>query len=132
MSDALETIGLISELVTWATLAPGLVLLLVAWLVRAAGVKWRSAEGVAFDDGVRSGVRWFDTEHGFLEAVLAPGETIPAASGSDVLVYYDSHDPTRWRTAEPPKRGEVPLLLGKILTAVGVLSLLVGFLVMIL
>jgi hypothetical protein len=132
MPDALETAGLISELVTWATLAPGLILLAAAWLVRVSGVRWRSAEGVAFDDGVRSGIRWFDNDHGFLEAVLAPGETIPAAPGSDVLVYYDSHNPSRWRTMEPPKRGEVLLLLGKILTAVGVLSLLAGFLVMIL
>ncbi|EMY32905.1 hypothetical protein D477_017814 [Arthrobacter crystallopoietes BAB-32] len=131
MSDALETVGLISELMTWATLVPGLLLLLAAWLVKAAGVRWRSAEAVAFDDGVRSGVRWFDRDHGFLEAVLAPGETIPAVPGSDVLVYYDAHNPTRWRTAEPPERGTTLLLLGKILTGVGVAALLAGFLVMI-
>jgi hypothetical protein len=132
MSDLAVAVGLVTEVLTWAALVPGLLLLLVAAVLRLAGTRWHSADGVAFDDGRRRGVRWFDTRHGFLEGVFPTGAGSDVAAGSDVLVYYDARRPDRWQVAEPEAPGKILLLLGKILTAVGLLAAVVGLLAMVL
>jgi len=132
MPDLATSIGLVTEVLTWAALVPGVLLLLVAAVLRLAGIRWHSADGVAFDDGRRRGVRWFDTRHGFLEGVFPAGTSADVAAGSDVLVYYDARRPDRWQVSAPEPRGRTVLLLGKILTAVGLLSAVVGLLAMVL
>jgi hypothetical protein len=132
MPDLATSIGLVTEVLTWAALVPGVLLLLVAAVLRLAGIRWHSADGVAFDDGRRRGVRWFDTRHGFLEGVFPAGTSADVAAGSDVLVYYDARRPDRWQVSEPEPPGRIVLLLGKILTAVGILSAVVGLLAMVL
>ena len=132
MPDLATSIGLVTEVLDGAALVPGVLLLLVAAVLRLAGIRWHSADGVAFDDGRHRGVRWF--EH----PARVPGRCFPGrtsadvAAGSDVLVYYDARRPDRWQVSAPEPPGRTVLLLGKILTAVGVLSAVVGLLVMVL
>lgn len=130
MPSALESIGLITEILTWVGLVPGLLLLLAGWIVRHSGVKWCSADGVVFMDGEGTGFRWFDKQHGFLQARLPVEQERSVVPGSDVLIYYDAHRPMTYRTTPPPERGTILLLLGKILTAVGVAAFVAGLIVM--
>ncbi|MFD1214181.1 sortase [Arthrobacter sp. GCM10027362] len=130
MSDVLDAVGLISEVLTWVALGPGLLLLLAGGTARWAGARWCSADGVAFVDGARRGVRWFDDKHGFLEGVVRAGDGAGPAAGTDVLVYYDARNPARWQVDEPQPPGHTLLLLGKILTGVGVLAAAAGLVVM--
>ncbi|NKX51785.1 hypothetical protein HER39_14670, partial [Arthrobacter deserti] len=89
MPNVLDAVGLITEVLTWVVLGPGL-LLLAGGVVRLAGARWCSADGVAFVDGRRRGVRWFDHKHGFLEGVFAAGDGADLAAGADVPVFYDA------------------------------------------
>jgi hypothetical protein len=130
MPNVLDAVGLISEVLTWVVLGPGLLLLLAGGAVRLAGARWCSADGVAFVDGGRRGVRWFDAKHGFLEGVFPAGGGAGLAAGADVLVFYDARNPARWQVDEPQLPGHVLLLLGKILTGAGVLAAVAGLLVM--
>ncbi|MCG2622916.1 sortase [Arthrobacter sp. I2-34] len=130
MPQVLDAAGLISEVLTWVMLGPGLLLLLAGGVVRLLGASWHRAEGVAFADGRRRGVRWFDHKHGFVEGVFPDGDAAPPAAGTDVLVYYDARNPARWQVDEPQLPGHTLLLLGKILTGVGVLAAVVGLVAM--
>jgi hypothetical protein len=131
MPQVLDAIGLISEVLTWVVLVPGLLLLLAGGVVRQLGARWHRAEGVAFADGGRRGVRWFDDKHGFLEGVFPAGDGAQPAAGADVPVYYDARNPARWQVDQPQLPGHILLLLGRIFTGVGVLSVAVGVVVMV-
>ena len=104
MPDLATSIGLVTEVLTWAALVPGVLLLLVAAVLRLAGIRWHSADGVAFDDGRRRGVRWFDTRHGFLEGVFPAGTSADVAAGSDVLVSTTLAGPTGGRCPNRSRR----------------------------
>jgi hypothetical protein len=130
MPNVLDAVGLISEVLTWVVLGPGLLLLLAGGTVRLAGARWCSAGGVAFVDGRRRGVRWFDGKHGFLEGDFPAGGGAELSAGADVLVYYDARNPARWQVDEPQLPGHILLLLGKILTGIGILAAAVGLVVL--
>jgi hypothetical protein len=128
MRDALDALGVISEFLTWIGLLPGLVLLLVAWVMRRAQGAWAIADGVAFAAAGKAGYRWYDHRFQIQEALVPSAEAL--VPGTDVVVYYDRRNPRRWQLEPPPVAGQVPRILGRILTTVGLVSALAGIILL--
>lgn len=125
-----ESLSLILDVLTWVGLVPGLLLLLVAGIVRRTGTEWVRVEAVAFASGGRTGYRWFGHGREVHEAWAAPAETGGIEPGDDVVLYYDARNPHRWRHELPEHPGRTVMILGLVLTGVGVLAAVVGFLLL--
>jgi hypothetical protein len=125
-----DALGLILELLTWVGLIPGLLFLLAAGIVRRNRTEWRRVDAVAVLSDGRSGYRWFGHDYEVHEAWAAPGETDAPEPGTDVVLYYDARHPHRWRRDLPAHPGRVLLVLGLVLTGVGMAAAVAGFLLL--
>ena len=119
--DALDTLGLVGEVLSWVGLGIGLPLLLLATLIRAIEGPWRSIE---FAIVAREGsvfARWF-AGGDFHERPLRRDEFATPDEGWAAGV-VSANDPARARVGEPPHLRRVIMTLGSVFVGVGVIGL---------
>ncbi|AMB41972.1 MULTISPECIES: hypothetical protein [Paenarthrobacter] len=124
MAAPVDVLGPILEMMTWVGFVPGVPLLIAAWIIAKRRCQWDSVEATTFSAGGFTGLRWNRPDGSerqvLLEAVL------PADGRNPVQVHYDTCHPARW-SLTPPRPDRTVLLLGLVLTAVGLLSTIGGF-----
>ncbi|UKA51712.1 hypothetical protein LFT48_09435 [Arthrobacter sp. FW305-123] len=126
MAGSLDVLGPILEMMTWVGFVPGVPLLICAWIIAKRRCVWATADAEQFAAGGFLGVQWIDRDNEEQKVLL----DIPAREGTvgsqAVLVHYDLCHPSRC-SLEPPRHDNTVLILGWILTGVGILSTLGGF-----
>ncbi|WP_426997043.1 hypothetical protein [Pseudarthrobacter sp. N5] len=127
MPDALHIAGPILEVLTWICLPSGLILLLIIAFRRRFQERWSTSEGVVYADASGTGFRWFDHKYRVHNAPMSPHDIKDLAVGDPVLIYYDHNIPSRWQSTQPELRGRTTLILGRILTGIGLAALIAGF-----
>ncbi len=129
MSEPEEFLGPILELMSWVGFVPGIPLLITGWVITKRRCQWASTTAEVFEAGGFKGFRWSDDANTPHLSLHTAEQTRGLGPGDEVLVYYDTCHPARWSIGEP--RTDNPVLaLGWILTAVGVLCTLAGFVLM--
>lgn len=127
MPTALEMAGPILEMLTWLCLPAGLMLLVYAGILRRFVDPWVVAEGVVYSDASGTGFRWFDDKYRIHHAPMSPHDIKDMAVGDTLPIYYHPKRPTRWQTAEPEAAGKTAVVVGRLLTGVGAVALIAGF-----
>ncbi|MFK0038259.1 hypothetical protein ACIQTW_00295 [Paenarthrobacter sp. NPDC090517] len=131
MAGSLDVLGPILEMMTWVGFVPGVPLLLWAWVIAKRRCVWATANGEQFAAGGFLGVRWVDRANEEQKVLLdIPAHDRNVESGA-VLVHYDLCHPSRC-SLHPPRHDNTVLILGWILTGVGILSTLGGFVLLLL
>jgi len=119
--------GPILEMLTWMCLPLGLGLLFYAGFLRRFVHPWAVAEAVVYSDNTGVGFRWMDRKNEIHNAPMSPHDIKDLAVGETLPIYYHPKRPTQWRTAVPEEEGRMAAVLGRVLTAVGAVALLAGF-----
>ncbi|MBP2265871.1 hypothetical protein J3A64_001335 [Pseudarthrobacter sp. PvP004] len=131
MAGSLDFLGPILEMMTWVGFVPGVPLLISAWVLAKRRCVWGTAAGEQFAAGGFLGVQWLDQSNEEQKVLL----DIPAHDGSidsrSVVVHYDLCHPSRC-SLQPPRHDNTVLILGWILTGVGILSTIGGFFLLLL
>jgi hypothetical protein len=127
MPTALDMAGPILEMLTWLCLPAGLMLLVYAGILRRFINPWVVAEGVVYSDASGTGFRWFDHKYRIHHAPMSPHDIKDMQVGDTLTIYYHPKRPTQWQTAAPEAAGRTALVVGRLLTAVGTLALVAGF-----
>ncbi|MGR0162184.1 hypothetical protein [Paenarthrobacter nitroguajacolicus] len=126
MAGSLDVLGPILEMMTWVGFIPGVPLLISAWVIARQRCVWATADGEQFAAGGFLGVQWVDQANEEQKVLL----DIPAREGSvdpgAVLVHYDVCHPSRC-SLQAPRHDNTVLILGWILTGVGIASTVGGF-----
>ncbi|MCA4135340.1 hypothetical protein [Arthrobacter sp. M4] len=124
-----NVLGPILEVMTWVGLVPGLPLLLVGWLRRRRRCPWISTPAEVVAAGNYTGFRWADAPGSTRLTLLPRDEAGDVEPGNLITVHFDSCHPARWSLTRP-RHDNTLLILGWILTAVGILSVIGGFLLL--
>ena len=127
MPTALDMAGPILEMLTWLCLPAGLMLLVYAGILRRFISPWVVAEGVVYADASGTGFRWFDHKYRIHHAPMSPHDIKDMAVGDTLSIYYHPKRPTQWQTAAPEAAGKTAVIVGRLLTGVGTLALVAGF-----
>lgn len=124
--QALDTLALVGEVLSWVGLGVGLPLLLLAFLIRTVEGAWLPTEIAVIErDGALIG-RWF-AGGDFHERPLKRHESATAEDGwADGVV--SANNPARARVGEPPHTRRVILTLGIVFAGVGFVGLVVSLL----
>ena len=120
--------GPILEMLTWLCLPAGLMLLVYAGILRRFVNPWTVAEGVVYSDASGTGFRWFDDKYRIHHAPMSPHDIKDMAVGDTLPIYYHPKRPTQWQTATPEEAGKTAVVVGRLLTGVGTVALIAGFL----
>jgi len=131
MAGSLDVLGPILEMMTWVGFVPGVPLLVIAWILAKRRCVWTTAEAEQFAAGGFLGLQWTDRageEQKVLLDMPAPDRSMNAQA---VLVHYDLCHPSRC-SLQPPRHDNTVLILGWILTGVGILSTIGGFILLLL
>lgn len=124
-----DMLGPILEMMTWMGCVLGLLFFLVGWLIKRHRCQWTSTPAEVVEAGNYTGFRWVDNQRESHLTLLPRNATEHLERGAITTVYFDVCHPARWALSQP--RHDNPLLiLGWILSAVGALSFLGGFLVL--
>ncbi|WP_194763662.1 hypothetical protein [Microbacterium sp. UFMG61] len=119
--DALETLALVGEVLSWVGLGIGLPLLLLAMLIRAIEGPWHRIEIAIVEREGSSFARWF-AGGDFHERPLKRGESVIPHEGWAPGV-VSANDPSRARVGDPPHLRRVVTTLGIVFAGVGVIGL---------
>jgi len=119
--DALETLALVGEVLSWVGLGIGLPLLLLAMLIRAIEGPWHRIEIAIVEREGSSFARWFAGGE-FRERPLTHGESVIAHEGWTPGV-VSARDPSHARVGDPPHLRRVVMTLGIVFAGVGVIGL---------
>ncbi|MBT2586425.1 hypothetical protein [Arthrobacter sp. ISL-95] len=131
MAGSLDVLGPILEMMTWVGFVPGVPLLISAWVIAQRRCVWATADGKQFAAGGFLGLQWVDRANEEQKVLLdIPARDDSVDSGA-VLVHYDLCHPSRC-SLSPPRQDNTVLILGWILTGVGILSTLGGFVLLLL
>lgn len=124
--QALDTLALVGEVLSWVGLGLGLPLLLLALLIRTVEGAWLPIEIAVIErDGALIG-RWF-AGGDFHERPLRRHESATAEDGwADGVV--SANNPAHARVGEPPHTRRVILTLGVVFASVGFVGLIVSLL----
>ncbi|WAB85131.1 hypothetical protein OVN20_06170 [Microcella daejeonensis] len=126
MTEPLDAIALAAEVIAWLTLPIGVVLLAIGFGRRAWANRYRSAKAVITNvDDRDAKLRWFGEEGEVHETVSPLTGPIPAV-GDARTVWIHPARPGSARLDTPVHDGRALLLLGWILTGVGVIGILVS------
>lgn len=131
MAGPADALGPILEVMTWVGLVPGVPLLVIGWILHRRRCRWISTKAEVFTAGRYQGVRWSDGGSRLRQSLLRPEDTPTSLDGNTVILHYDLCHPGRW-TLSPPEQGNIFLVLGWILTSVGILCTVGGFVVIML
>jgi len=127
MLTALDMAGPILEMLTWLCLPAGLMLLVYSGILRRFVNPWVVAEGVVYSDASGTGFRWFDHKFRVHHAPMSPHDIKDMAVGDTLPIYYHPKRPTQWQTSVPEPVGRNAVIVGRLLTGVGTVALVVGF-----
>ncbi|MGV8876106.1 MAG: hypothetical protein ACOH1K_01200 [Rhodoglobus sp.] len=123
-------LGAVLETMSWVGLVPGIPMLVLGWIVAARRCKWTKTAAEVFEAGGFQGFRWSDSDENPHLTLNDPSDVPIMDVGTQVELYYDRCHPSRWRFARPHHENHV-LLIGGILTGMGILSTVAGFVLMI-
>jgi hypothetical protein len=127
MPTVLDMAGPILDMLTWLCLPSGLILLVYTGILRRFVHPWAVAEGVVYLDPSGTGFRWFDHKYRIHHAPMSPHDIKDLAVGDTLPIYYHPKRPTQWQTAAPEPAGRTAVVLGRILTGIGTVALLGGY-----
>ncbi|MGJ8720304.1 MAG: hypothetical protein ACSHW9_00545 [Salinibacterium amurskyense] len=122
-------LGVVLETMSWVGLVPGIPLLLFGWILALRACKWIATTAEVFEAGGFQGFRWFDSDGRQHSILHEPSEAPIMEVGAHVTLYYDQCHPSRWRLARP-RRTNAAMIIGSILTGIGLLSVVAGFALM--
>ncbi|MBH0109983.1 hypothetical protein I6E81_07370 [Salinibacterium sp. NG22] len=91
--------------------------------------KWIATTAEVFEAGGFQGFRWSDGDGRQYSILHEPSEVPLMDVGARVGLYYDQCHPSRWSLTRP-RRTNAAILIGSILTGIGVLSVVAGFVLM--
>ena len=128
MTEPLDAIAIVGEVVSWLLLPSGLLLLVIGLARRSWARRYRSAKAVITNVDERDAkLRWFGDEGDVHETVSPLTGPIPAVGDARTVWVHPSR-PESARLDSPAHDGRALITLGGILTAVGVLAVAVSFL----
>lgn len=128
MTDPLDAIAIVAEVVSWLLLPSGLLLLIIGLSRRAWSSKYRSAKAVITNvTEYDAKLRWFGDGGDVHETVSDLTGPIPAVGDARTVWVHPSR-PESARLDSPTHDGRALITLGGILTAVGAIAVAVSFL----
>ncbi|KFF59590.1 hypothetical protein JF66_10265 [Cryobacterium sp. MLB-32] len=128
--DGNSMAGIISEILTLVGLVAGVPLLIIGLIVRGISHRWVKTDGVIAVSKNGSVIRWFDEEGDVHAGHQNTHESHGLVPGDDIIVWFLPRSPERCRTDDPSHDGRALRLTGIILVGVGVVSAIVGFVLM--
>ncbi|MFJ5958821.1 hypothetical protein ACIQC5_23015 [Paenarthrobacter sp. NPDC092416] len=131
MAGSVDVLGPILEMMTWVGFVPGVPLLVWAWVIAKRRCVWAAADGELFQAGRYAGLRWTDQEDVQRQVLLSPAAVEGCPVAGAVTVHYDVCHSSRYSLG-PPRHDHTVLILGWILTSVGILSTLGGLVLLVL
>lgn len=126
MAGPADALGPILEVMTWVGFVPGVPLLVIGWILHRRRCRWISTSGEIFTAGRYQGVRWTDGGNNLRQSLLRPEDTPDLLAGNAIILHYDYCHPGRWALS-PPEQRNAALIVGWILTSVGILCTVAGF-----
>lgn len=128
MTEPLDAIAIVGEVVSWLLLPSGLLLLVIGLARRSWARRYRSAKAVITNVDERDAkLRWFGDEGDVHETVSPLTGPIPAVGDARTVWVHPSR-PESARLDTPAHDGRALITLGGILTAVGAIAVAVSFL----
>ncbi|MGJ3189993.1 hypothetical protein FQP90_02485 [Paenarthrobacter nitroguajacolicus] len=131
MAGSLDVLGPILEMMTWVGFVPGVPLLVSAWIIAKRRCQWATADAEQFAAGGFLGLQWVDQANEEQKVLLDVAARDGSVDSRSVVVHYDVCHPSRC-SLQPPRHDNTVLILGWILTGVGILSTLGGFVLLLL
>jgi len=128
--DAHDLIALISEVLTLVGFVVGAVLYVLGLAIRGVKGGWVATDGVIASSGSHTVIRWFDRSGEVHERAANTHESHRLAPGDDVAVWYHSRDASRGVTHAPESEGKALRLTGLILLGTGLVSAVLGVVLM--
>ncbi|MEV7662102.1 hypothetical protein [Paenarthrobacter sp. NPDC089316] len=125
MAGSLDFLGPILEMMTWVGFVPGVPLLVWAWIIASRRCQWVTADGEQFAAGGFLGLHWVDQDQEERKVLLDVAANEGSTGSKPVVVHYDACHPSRC-SLEPPRYDHTVLILGWILTGVGLVSTIGG------
>ena len=126
MPGPADVLGPILELMTWVGFVPGIPVLITGWIMARRRCHWTSTTAEVFEAGRYKGFRWSDSTNTPHLSLYAPAESRGLDVGAQVELHYDQCHPARWSLG-PPRKDNPVLIVGWILTAVGIICTVAGF-----
>ena len=126
--SAVDTLGMVGEILSWIGLGIGLPVLLIALLVRAGDGRWLPVDVVIVPEGDRILARWFAAGDVHERPLTAQEYRDAERARNPRPGYVSERRPTRMRFE--PRRPVIHecYVIGLTLSIIGVLSLLLSFL----
>ena len=128
--NALDFIGIISEILTLVGLIIGTTLYIVGLSVRGISGRWTRTSAVIAASGAATVIRWFDDLGDVHECPADTHETHRLVPGDDVRVWFRNRHPERCRTHDPDLDGKGLRLIGLVLLGIGVVAGVAGIVLM--
>ena len=128
--NALDFIGIISEILTLVGLIIGTTLYIVGLSVRGISGRWTRTSAVIAASGAATVLRWFDDLGDVHECPADTHETHHLVPGDDVRVWFRNRHPERCRTHDPDLDGKGLRLIGLVLLGIGVVAGVTGIVLM--
>ena len=128
--NALDFIGIISEILTLVGLIIGTTLYIVGLSVRGISGRWTRTSAVIAASGPATVIRWFDDLGDVHECPADTHETHHLVPGDDVRVWFRNRYPERCRTHDPDLDGKGLRLIGLVLLGIGVVAGVTGIVLM--
>ena len=128
--QALEFVGILSEILTFVGLIIGAILYLVGLSVRGISGRFTRTNAVIALSSQKTVIRWFDNEGEVHECPADTHESHQLVPGDDVRVWFRTRQPERCRTHDPALDGKGLRLTGLVLLALGVAAAIVGIVLM--
>ncbi|MET1020886.1 MAG: hypothetical protein ABWX69_01645 [Arthrobacter sp.] len=126
MDNIATLLGPILEVMTWVGFVLGLPLLAGGWISERRRCQWAETTGKVISAGGFTGYSWTDHPDADHRSLLPTAESHGLVVGSDVDLYYDVCHPSRWGLT-PPRHDNAAWILGWILTGVGIICTVGGF-----
>ncbi|MFE4196764.1 hypothetical protein ACFRJ9_12920 [Paenarthrobacter sp. NPDC056912] len=131
MAGSVDVLGPILEMMTWVGFVPGVPLLISAWIIARRRCRWATADAEQFAAGGFLGLQWVDQANEEQKVLLDVAARDGSVDSRSVVVHYDVCHPSRC-SLQPPRHDNTVLILGWILTGVGIVSTLGGFVLLLL
>lgn len=128
--QALDFVGVLSEILTFVGLIIGALLYVAGLSVRGISGRFTRTTAVIALSGSATVIRWFDDDGDVHECPANTPETQQLAPGDDVRVWFRNRHPERCRTHDPELDGKGLRLTGLVLLALGVVAAVVGIVLM--
>lgn len=129
MTGPAGALGSVLEMMSWVGFVPGILMLIIGWIVAKRRCRWTKSSAEVFEAGGFQGFRWSDGDDRQHLTLNDPAEVQIMVVGTQVELYYDHCHAYRW-SLERPRRENHALLVGWILTGTGMLCTVAGFVLM--